>query len=242
VIFLHGWGGSISSFLFAAKRISRNYRVTLFDFAGFGETPEPSFAYSVSDYAADVLKLMDTLNIKSAVLVGHSFGGRVAMELAAKFPSKVDALVLVDSAGIKPKRKPKYYIKVFIHKLLKKLGLKGLRGSSDYSILTPVMKQSFIKVVNYDQSHLLPLIRQQTALFWGDGDKETPFYMAKKLKNGIRNSELFMLRGGHFAYAEDSARFIIVLLAFLDALKLSFLGDAVAKEDGEGKKCKGYGD
>lgn len=234
IIFLHGWGGSISSFLFIAKPLSKKYRVTLVDFAGFGETPEPAFAYNVSDYAKDVINLCDMLNIKTAVFAGHSFGGRVALELAAKYPERTAALALIDSAGIKPRRKLSYYFKITVHKLLKKIGMKGLNGSADYSVLSPVMKNTFKNIVNYDQTPLLNSILHQTAIFWGDKDNETPLYMARTLKKGLRNSELFMLNGGHFAYCEDSMKFFAILSAFLDGLKLYSLEEAFMKEDDGG--------
>ena len=75
------------------------------DFNGFGETPEPNRPYSVGDYAGEVLSVLEKENIEDTIIVGHSFGGRVALEICAKFPDVARALVLVDSAGIKPRRK-----------------------------------------------------------------------------------------------------------------------------------------
>lgn len=218
IVFLHGWGASVSAFLFVAKKFSRNYRVTVLDFAGFGESAEPTSPYTVADYANDVLSLMDSIGIEQAIFVGHSFGGRVAMELAAKHADRVRAIVLVDSAGLKPRRGMRYYLRVGIHKLLKKLGFRGLKGASDYRMLTPVMKQTFKNVVNYDQTHLLCNINCPCAIFWGKQDKDTPSYMARKLKRGIKNSELFWLDGGHFAYVDDFNKFYVILFAFLRSL------------------------
>lgn len=113
---------------------------TLVDFYGFGKTPHPDYPLTVKDYADGVLELMDKLNIEKATLVGHSFGGRVAIYIAAKYPEKVEKLVLVDSAGIKPRRGIKYRLKILLHKILKKFG-KGLKGSKDYRALSPVMKK-----------------------------------------------------------------------------------------------------
>ena len=215
VVFLHGWGASISAFLFVAKAISDRYRVTLMDFAGFGESEEAKSVYSVKDYTDDVVKLMRLLNINEAVFVGHSFGGRVCLELAGYYPIMVKKLVLVDSAGLKPRRGLKYYAKVSVHKLLKAMGLKGLKGSSDYRVLSENMRGTFKAVVNYDQSYLLEKIKCPTAIFWGSGDKDTPAYMARKLNKKIVDSSIFWLNGGHFAYAEDSRKFISILKAFI---------------------------
>lgn len=215
IIFLHGWGASISAFLFVAKNLCYDYRVTVLDFAGFGASEEPAVPYGVEDYAKDVICLMDRLHIESATFVGHSFGGRVAVWMGSRFPDRTQRLVLVDSAGLKPRRKPVYYIKVFAHKVLKKLGKKGLKGSSDYQILSPVMKQTFIKVVNCDQTSQLKDIVCPTAVFWGKNDKDTPLYMFAKFKKRIAGAQSFLLDGGHFSYVDDSVRFMLILRAYL---------------------------
>ncbi|MBQ9276593.1 MAG: alpha/beta hydrolase, partial [Clostridia bacterium] len=162
-----------------------------------------------------VRSLLQRLNVSSAVFVGHSFGGRVAIELAFSSPNIVDKLVLIDSAGCKPRRHFDYYFKIFTHKLLKKMGFKGLKGSKDYQGLSPVMRQTFKNVVSFYQDGELPHISCKTAIFWGKHDKETPAYMAKRLNHRIKNSNLFWLDGGHFAYMDDFFRFLSVLLAFL---------------------------
>lgn len=215
VIFMHGWGGDASAFLFCAKRLESEYRCHLAEFAGFGESAPPARPYTVRDYAREIVEYMNSTGIEKAVLVGHSFGGRVAMEIAAAYPERVKSVVLVDSAGIKPKRKFSYYVKVALHKTLKKLGFAGLKGSSDYQGLSDVMKQTFVKVVNYDQTPILRHISCPTAIFWGKDDKDTPPYMAEIIHNGIKDSHVFMLDGGHFAYLEEPEKFFAVLRAFL---------------------------
>lgn len=215
MLYLHGWGGNASAFLFCAKALSGEMRGVCVDFAGFGESPEPERPYTVADYAAETLALMDGEGIRQFAVVGHSFGGRVALELAARHPERISALVLVDAAGLKPRRKPSYYLRVAAHKLLRKLGGKGLAGSSDYRRLSPVMKETFVRVVNYDQTSLLPYVRCPAAIFWGRDDADTPFYMAKKFERGISGAHLFVLEGGHFAYLSDP-KFFPVLKAFLE--------------------------
>ena len=215
VVFLHGWGGDASAFLFVAERLKTFAKSIVVDFNGFGKTPEPDRPYSVGDYAGEVLSVLEKEGVEKAIIVGHSFGGRVAMEIAAKFPDVASGLVLVDSAGIKPRRNPTYYIKIVIHKLMKKLGMKGLKGSNDYRVLSLVMKETFKKVVSYDQSYLLKDISVPTAIFWGKKDKDTPLYMARKLSKNIKDSSLFLLDGGHYAYVDDLEKFVSILTAFV---------------------------
>lgn len=215
MIFLHGWGGDISAFLFAAKHC--RCTATLVDFYGFGKTPHPDYPLTVGDYAKGVLELMDELGIKKASFTGHSFGGRVAIEIAAKFPERVEKLVLVDSAGIRPRRGIKYYFKIAQHKILKKIRGYGAAGSCDYNKLSPVMKRTFINVVNYNQKRLLKKIKAETAIFWGNNDKDTPVYMARILNRKIKNSSLFILtNAGHFSYLDSSGKFQLILNAFLE--------------------------
>ena len=185
------------------------------DFNGFGSTPEPSRPYSVCDYAGEVLSVIEKEGVENAIVVGHSFGGRVAMEICAKFPDVAKGLVLVDSAGLKPRRKLSYYLKITLHKLLKKLGFKGLKGSKDYQVLSFIMKETFKKVVQYDQTYLLKDIKVPTAIFWGKYDTETPLYMARKLNKKIEDSSLFLLDGGHFSYIDDYDTFLSILSAFI---------------------------
>lgn len=216
IVFLHGWGENASAFLFVAKRLKeQGFTCVLPDFAGFGETPEPEYVYTVNDYTSDVLRLLDNLGIKRAIFVGHSFGGRVCIDIAANYKERVQKLVLVDSAGCRPRRKPQYYFKVFLHKILRKLGFEGLKGSSDYRMLSPVMKQTFKNVVNHFQDDDLIRIDCETAIFWGKEDKDTPPFMARRIAKRVQNSSLFWLEGGHFGYVTDFERFFAVLSAFL---------------------------
>lgn len=216
IVFLHGWGASVSAFLFVAKRLATiGYRCILVDFAGFGDSPEPEMPYTVKSYANDIRRLIFDLNIKNPILVGHSFGGRVAMELASSNQNSTKKLVLIDSAGCKPRRGLKYYFKVLTHKVLKKLGRKGLKGSNDYRVLSPVMRETFKNVVNYFQENQFEYIKCPTAIFWGKSDKETPPYMAKRIARGIKGSQIFWLEGEHFAYMDDFFKFFSILTAFL---------------------------
>ena len=215
IVFLHGWGASRSAFLFVAKRLCFNYRVTVLDFAGFGDSQTPNEPYSVKKYADDVVKLLDICGIECATLVGHSFGGRVATEIAVHNSSRVERIVLIDSAGIKPRRKPAYYVKVALHKILKKLGKKGLMGSSDYAVLPDKMKKTFVNVVGYDQRKDICKISQPTAVFWGKKDKETPLYMYRFYLKHVEGAQGFLLDGGHFSYVDDFAKFMAILLAYL---------------------------
>lgn len=216
LVFLHGWGGEIASFRTIADRLAPRFRVIIPDMYGFGGTPHPSYPLTLDDYAEGVRDLICKCGAEDVVLVGHSFGGRVAMRIAAKDPI-VAGIVLIDSAGVPPRRGLSYYLKVVAYKIGKKLHLKHLpKGSVDYAALSSVMKKTFVNVVNESNLTDARRITIPTLLIWGREDKDTPLYMCKKLKKSIRDSEVILLEGGHFAYLSNAGLVTSLIRAFRD--------------------------
>lgn len=216
IIFLHGWGGSISSFKYFADILSNSFKVLNIDFPGFGQSREPLREYSVRDYANEIHNLILNLNIESYYVVAHSFGGRVALVLN-DINSNMEKLVLVDSAGIKPRFSLKKWLKIKKYKIYKKLVKTRLLnpkclekfGSNDYKNLSENMRKTFVKVVNEDLSRYAKNINIDTLIVWGKNDKETPPYMAKRLKRYIKNSEIVWINNaGHFSYLDNQMLFL----------------------------------
>ena len=213
---MHGWGGSCDSFLGLAKYLQNGYRITLVDFYGFGDTPHPSAPLTVDDYVLSIVKIIRHYKMENVSLVCHSFGGRVGIKLAAKYGYLLDKLILVDSAGILPRRAPKYYYKILKHKILTKLKVPHTAGSDDYKNLCGTMRETFKNVVREDLSVYLSKITLPTLLIWGNKDKDTPIYMARKIRKKIRQSKLFIFCGcGHYAYVEKHATFCHIVESFL---------------------------
>lgn len=224
IVFLHGWGGSLVSWLGTAKAMaSLGFYSVVVDFAGFGKSAEPNESYCVEDYADEVASLVKSLGLGEIFLVGHSFGGRVAIILSSLQKIEIKKLVLVDSAGVLPRRGLLYKVKIKRYKYLKKKAREGKcdpeklkkYGSSDYLKLSPVMKQTFIKVVNQDLLPYAKKIAVETLIVWGKKDKDTPMYMAKKLNRTIKGSFLSVLPSGHYCYIDNFKVFIDELYAFL---------------------------
>lgn len=218
LIFLHGWGSDATAFFYTVSKLCAKYRIIALDFAGFGQSENPKSSYTVADYAHDVVTLLDVLGIQKAVFIGHSFGTRVAIEIAVYNPQIARGLVIVDGAGIKPRRKPSYYLKVLAHKILKRLGKKGLKGSSDYNALSDDMKKVFVNIVNYDQKPILNRIVCPCAVFWGKQDEETPSYMYECFLKNIKGAQGFLLDGDHFAFVQDRVTFSLILEAYLQEI------------------------
>lgn len=195
----------------------KGYKFIVPDFFGFGKSPHPDYPLELADYADGVLDILKKENIDKAVFICHSFGGRVGCFIASQCKDLVERLVLCDSAGIKPRRTIKYYVKVWFYRIRKKLGLNiDNCGSAEYRELSPFMKRTFVNVVNYDQKKEMNNICCPTLIVWGKKDKTTPLYMARKMKRLIKNSTLVVLDGaGHFAYADDVERFVGLVRVFL---------------------------
>lgn len=232
VLLLHGWGGSVESFLPLTDYLSRTRKVVALDFPGHGQSGEPPEVWSVDEFMELTVTLMRQLNIVPCDVLGHSFGGRVAICLAAKYPDMVKKLVLVDAAGILPRRGVKYYLRTYTYKLGKKLAKVGFldrmfhisekqknAGSEEYRALSGVMRGTFVRVVNQDLAPRLPQIRAETLLVWGSEDTATPLSDGQQMERSIPNAGLVVFEGcGHFSYLDDFPRFCAVLKCFWEGL------------------------
>jgi pimeloyl-ACP methyl ester carboxylesterase len=230
VLVLHGWGARIESVAPIVTGLSRVARVTAVDLPGFGETAGPPEPWGVGEYAQWVLALIDQLELGSVGIVGHSFGGRIAIHIGANQPERVTRLLLVDAAGVRPKRTARYYAKVYSAKTVKHLaphlGPVGRRmqqriaarvASSDYASAGS-LRPTFVKVVNEDLSSLLPQIKAPTLLIWGENDDSTPVSDGRKMERLIDDAALIVFEGaGHYAYLDDQPRFNAIAANFFAA-------------------------
>jgi pimeloyl-ACP methyl ester carboxylesterase len=104
VLFLHGLGGNWTAWLENLPAVARERRVVAVDLPGFGRSRPASDGISIPGYARTIERFCDELGLERFVVVGNSLGGWVAAELALRIPSRMEALVLVDAAGIVPTR------------------------------------------------------------------------------------------------------------------------------------------
>lgn len=229
VILMHGWGCNHTTLASIERLLVAKYRVYNVDFPGFGKSAEPSEVWGVEEYTQFIETWAKSEGIENPVLLGHSFGGRVGIVYASR--NKVDKLVLVDAAGVKPRRSLKYYYKVYSYKLMKHLILaiygkergearlnaeRAKRGSSDYSNSTPKMRAILSKVVNEDLKHLMPKISCPTLLIWGEADTATPLSDAKIMERLIPDAGLVSFPGvGHYSFLDNAYQFGAVLKSFL---------------------------
>lgn len=217
IVLLHGWGCDASIFNCVADYlIDKNHSVIGIDLPGFGQSAPPPAEFTVYDYADTVRRLMSHLDIHRAVIAGHSFGGRLGIILAAT-TDIVEKLILIDAAGLKPRRGIRYRAKVAAYKFKKRLGLNTKNsGSADYRALSGDMKRVFVSVVNTHLGALVKRITCPTLIFFGALDRDTPLWMGKKLERNIADSALIVLKNaGHYSFLEQFSDFIVVFDAFI---------------------------
>ncbi len=216
---MHGWGGNKDSLAALAAPFSLEYRVTLVDLFGFGATPHPDRKIGLSDYADSVAELIRQYRMSSVILVGHSFGGKVALCLARKYGSLIDKMVLIDASGIRPKRSLIFHIRVVFYKIRKKLGLvtpSDEHGSKDYRLAKGRLRDTFVSVVNTHLDRELHYITLPVLLLWGADDKETPLYMARKLKKHLAGARLVVIENaGHFPFIDQYAESLAHIKKFI---------------------------
>ncbi len=220
IVFLHGWGANISLvWPLAEHMLNRGYKVYVLDLPGFGQSDQPSEAWSVGDYADFVIAYLDAHQLDKCYLFGHSFGGRLGLILGATCGSRIIKLALANSAGvISPTpfwKKARLTLYKQIRNGLSRMGAKhfaeALRawynrryGSADYQSVDGVMRETFLKIINED---LLPYARRvqpPTLLFWGDKDEDTPLWQGQLLEKNIPDAGLVVHKGaGHYSYLEN---------------------------------------
>ena len=228
-VLLHGWGGSVQSFRPVFDRLSENNRVYALDLPGFGRSDPPSEGWSTPEYAQAVVEILDNLSLDRPHILGHSFGGRVALYLAAFYPDRIGKLILVDSAGIKPKRGWKYRLRIVGFKTMKQtIALMGewgdeqlqklykKMGSDDYRN-AGALRSVLVKVVNEDLTPFMGKITCQTLLIWGECDSDTPLRDGQLMNKHIDASRLVVMKNaGHYSYLSDPEFFCDTVTRFLN--------------------------
>lgn len=230
VVLMHGWGCNHTTLASIENFLVPDFKVYNVDFPGFGKSSEPEDVWGVEDYTRLMEKFFEAEKIENPILLGHSFGGRVGILLASRL--KIRKLILVDAAGIKPRRTLAYYYKVYTYKavrhtlpllfgkakaeeLLNKYRKKV--GSSDYSQASQKMRMIMSRVVNEDLKYALPKIKCPTLLVWGTNDTATPISDARKMEKLIPDAGLVEFPGiGHYSFLENPYQFRAVINSFLE--------------------------
>ncbi|MDQ4096053.1 MAG: alpha/beta fold hydrolase [Actinomycetota bacterium] len=229
VLVLHGWGGRIESMAPVVNCLRPHMEVIALDLPGFGESPAPRGVWGTADYAQFVADVLSDLGIERAHFVGHSFGAKTSLYLAATQAAAVDKLVIVGSSGLTSPPSAKVRAKRAVSKVARAAGKLGGPGqklrdavydriaSQDYKDAGP-MRPIMVKVVNEDIGYLLHRVRSSTLLVWGSEDDAVPLAHARAMESLIPDSGLVVFEGaGHFAYLDEPDRFCRVVKHFFEA-------------------------
>jgi len=207
ILILHGWGSCTKNWQRVKDRLeSGGYKVFLPDLPGFGENLPLSQVWEVDDYVKWVKDYCEKNNLSQIFLLGHSFGGSIALKFALKFPQEVKKLILVDPAIVRVKDVKKEIL-TKIAKILKIFSFLPLYSSvrricykligSDYPDAEGPMRETYLKVIKEDLSGHLAKVSVPTLLIWGEKDKVTPVKDAYSIKEKVAGAELKILRNIH---------------------------------------------
>jgi len=212
VLALHGWGRDRRDFLPALGGWAETGTVAV-DLPGFGATPPPPSPWGSEAYAEALRPVLESLQTP-AVVVGHSFGGRVALRLARAAPDLVGALVLTGAplapSGA-PRRRPPWRYRLL--RQARNLGLvsearleqaRRRHGSADYRAAEGVMRSVLVGVLAEDYGDDLRALRCPVVLLWGAEDREVPVVVAEAIAEAVPGgAELTVLPGiGHLVPTE----------------------------------------
>lgn len=206
LIWGHGWGQSAAAFQPLAEILKPFYASSLIDFPGFGRSAPPPQTWGTSDYADAVAVWLRGLAPSKFVWIGHSFGGRVGIQLAARNPGLLSGLMLIASAGLQRNRslleRMQKNARVGAFKIAKRFVREGphldrLRqrfGSADYR-QAGAMRSILLRVVREDLTAEARCVSCPTLLIYGSRDTETPPEIGERLNKLISGSELVLLEG-----------------------------------------------
>ncbi len=220
ILYLHGWGQNIEMMEPIANPFRDTNRVIILDLPGFGESEKPKEAWELIDYVSMLHALLSSLKIEKPNIVGHSFGGKLAILYASLYEVK-RVVLLASPYRVKYKKQP---LKVRVYKMLKKIpGLKWIAqimknkiGSTDYKNANPIMREILVKHVNTDLTEHAKKIRVPTLLIWGTKDEAVAISDAYALEKLIPDSGVVVYENcTHYAYLERLQQTIRVLKSFI---------------------------
>lgn len=233
LILMHGWGCDNSA-LSLFERVGRENRMVYnIDLPGFGKSEEPPTPWGIEEYTLMLEQFVERLGLDNPAILGHSFGGRIAILYASRNP--VQKLILVDAAGVKPRRSLSHYVKIYTFKIARKMypllvgrkkaekiieHMRRSRGSADYANSSPMMRQVLVRSVNTDLRSVMPSIKAPTLLLWGEKDTATPMRDARIMKRLIPDAGLISFPGaGHFSFIDNPYQSAAVVRRFLLSTK-----------------------
>jgi pimeloyl-ACP methyl ester carboxylesterase len=196
--------------------------VTAFDFIGQGASEPLQKPYSVEDYAVWTEEVLSLLGVKSPSVIAHSFGCRVLIKMAKRGRQVFNKIVLTGPAGVVMPKGVRYRCKVAAYRFVRRFAPRFAErhfGSKEYKTLSPVMRESYKKIVNEDLRADAAQIRNQILIIEGKADTTTPMEEAQAYLAVMQNARLATIEGGHFAFAENPLLFNLLVEEFLEDVR-----------------------
>ena len=201
IIILHGWGSNKNLMKQTLSPYMNGFRHIYIDLPGFGNST-CCCAMTTADVARIVELFMIHINASKDIVLGHSFGGKVAVLLEPRL------LVLLSSAGIYMPKSMKVQVKIALFKTLKIFGFSKLRSlfvADDAKELSEYMYQTFKNVVNEDFADEFAKYEGKALICWGKDDKATPLCAGKKMHSLIGDAVFEVYEGDHYFFMQHSA-------------------------------------
>ncbi len=220
IILLHGWGQNIEMMKPLGEKYQKYFNVLYLDLPGFGQSSEPDDAWDTLQYVSFLKNFIEELKLDKIILIGHSFGGRIALLYASLY--QVEKLICLASPYCKELTKESWKVKVY--KKLKNVPVLNIianyirktNGSSDYNNATLIMRGVLVKAINTNLTEDVKKIKAPTLLIWGENDTAVPVKRAYELGNLIKDAGVIVYSGAsHYAYLERLGEIINVIDSFL---------------------------
>ena len=231
LVILPGWGDTRKTFKYLIELLKDFYTVYIVDYPGFGNSTFPERNLTIYDYSDLIYEWINYLELEDPVLIGHSFGSRIIITLTGYYNYHFSKVIIIDGAGIKPKKSFKKNLRSTLYKFLKALKvilpskvrskylkyLFNLFASDDYKMLPVKMQKTFVNIVNEDLLFYLTDIKSKVLLIWGSNDQATPVSDCYIMSKKIRNNEMIILDNlGHFPYLDNPILIFKIIIAELD--------------------------
>lgn len=202
VLALHGWRRDRSDF----REVLSGLDGVAVDLPGFGASPAPLSAWGGAEYARALEPVLEQMGPR-VVIIGHSFGGRVAVHLAASHPDRIGGVVLAGVPLLRVGTPPKPALSFRLAKALNRIGLisdakmearRRQAGSDDYRAATGVMRDVFVRAVHETYEDQLAAIDAPVELVWGDDDTAAPIAIANQAAHLLAHPSVTVIPGaGH---------------------------------------------
>lgn len=238
LVILHGWGSEAKVFFPLCRALSDLRSCLLIDFPGFGKSEALRTTWQPETYARLVDAWLEKVAPGADILV-HSFGNRILLRLLAdgRLTNRLGKIIVTGGAGLKPRRSLQTRMKRAValtatfparlmptgprqayHRWVRTTGLWKAISSADYARLEGPMRETFVRVVNDHLDALLPRIRREMLLLWGEHDTATPVEQGRRLEKGIEGSALVVIKGaGHYAFLDKPGEFHTIVRSYLSS-------------------------